>query len=75
MLKGKDIFSYQHPSPYQNIEKYAHHFLFALSPFRQEEDLKCSSTVTSFAKIQEPSVMNVTDRNKSIIEPYNVMVG
>ena len=52
-------------SPQKHIEQYSHHLLFAFYPFRHEEHLKSPSNKgTYFAKLQEPGVMDIINRNK-----------
>ena len=65
---------YHHPSPHKNVEQYAHDLLFAFYSFRQEEELKCTVTGTYFAKLQEPAVLHIINRSKSVMEPYSDMV-
>ena len=57
----------------KNIEQYADHLLFAFYPFRQEEELECTVTGTYFAKFEEPVVLNIINRNQSVMGPYNML--
>ena len=72
--KAKALLRYHQPSPHKNVEQYAHHLLYAFYPFRHEEELKCTVTGTYFAKLQESAVLNIINRNKSVIKPYSDMV-
>ena len=69
--KVKAVLRYHQPNPHKDIEGYAHHLLFSFYPFRNEECLKSPPfTGTYFAKLQEPGVLDVINRNKSNMEPY-----
>ena len=72
--KVKAVLIYDQPRPHRNVEQYAHHLLFVFYPFRHEEELKYTVTGTYFAKLQEPAVLNIINRNKSVMEPYGDMV-
>ena len=72
--KVKEVLRYHQPSPHKIVEQYAHHLLFAFYPFRHEEEPKCTGTGAYFAKLQEPAVLNIINRNKSVMEPYSDMV-
>ena len=72
--KVKVVLRYHQPIPHKNVEQYAHHLLFAFYPFRKEEELKCTVTGTYFDKLQEHAVLNVINRNNSVMEPYSDMV-
>ena len=72
--KVKALLRYHQPSPHKNVEQYAHHLLYAFYPFRHEEELKCTVTGTYFARLQESAVLNIINRNKSVIKPFNDMV-
>ena len=61
--KVKAVLRYHQPSPHKNVEQYAHHLLFAFHPFRHAEEVKCTVTGTYFAKLQEPVVLNIINRN------------
>jgi len=73
--KVKAVLRYHQPNPRKDIEGYAHHMLFSFYPFRNEEHLKSPPfTGTYFAKLQEPGVIEVINRNKAVMEPYSEMV-
>ena len=49
--------------------------LFASYPFCHEEHLKSPlNKETYFSKLEEPGVIDITNRNKSVIEPFGEMV-
>ena len=51
------------------------HTIFSFYPFRDEEHLKSPPfSGTYFAKLQEPEVMKVVNRNKAVMELYSEMV-
>ena len=52
-----------------------YHLLFTFYPFRNEEHLKSPPfSEKDLKKLQESSVMEIVDRNKSLIVPYKEMV-
>ena len=69
------VLRYHQPNPQKNTEQYAHHLLFTFYPFRDEAYLKSlSMTGTYFAKLQEPGVMDIINKNKGIMEPFGEIV-
>ena len=64
--KVKAVLRYNQRSLQKHIEQYSHHLLFTFYSFRHEEHLKPPSNKgTYFAKLQEPGVMDIINRNKS----------
>ena len=71
----KAVLRYQQRSPTKHIEKYAHHLLFSFYPFRDEEQLKSPPFIGSYVmKLQEPGVMDIINRNRSVMEPFSETV-
>ena len=64
------VLRYHVPNKHKYSEQYAHHLLFLFYPFRDEFALlsECDETYTS--KLIEQHVLEVVNRNKSIIEPH-----
>ena len=66
--KVEPVLRYHQPSAHKSLEQYAHHFLFAFYPFRNEEHLKSAPlSGTYYHKLQEPGLMEM-------VEPYGEMV-
>ena len=73
--KVKAVLRYHQPSSTKHIEQYAHHQLFSFYPFRDEEPLKSPPFMASYViKLQEPGVMNIINRNRSVMEPFSEIV-
>ena len=73
--KVRAVLRYHQPSPQKKIEQYVHHLLFTFYPFRDEAYLKSPPmTGTYFVKLQEPGVMDIINRNKTIMEPFGEIV-
>lgn len=73
--KVKAVLWYHQPGLQKHIEQYSHHLLFASYPFCHEEHLKSPlNKETYFSKLEEPGVIDIINRNKSVIEPFGEMV-
>ena len=73
--KVRAVLRYRQPNPQKYIEQDAHHLLFTFYPFRDEVYLKSPPmTETYFAKLQEPGVMDIINRNKAIMEAFGEIV-
>ena len=70
----KAILRYYVPNRHKYPEKYAHHLLFMLYPFRNEQDLKSNITETYSEKLREPGVIDIINTNKQIFEPCGDLV-
>ena len=70
----KKVLRYHIPNPAVNAEAYAHHLLMLFYPFRKESDLLCEDDLTYVSKLNDAEVMNVTNRNKTIFEPWGELV-
>ena len=56
----------------RNAEEQAHHLPFSFYLFRHEGELKCPPVSgTYLLKLQQPSVLDVVNRNRHIMEPYS----
>ena len=73
--KVKAVLRYHQPSPTKHIEQYAHHLLFSFYSFRDEEQLKSPPFMDSYVmELQEPGVMDIINRNRSVMEPFSEIV-
>ena len=73
--KVKAVLRYHQPSSTKHMEQYALHLLFSFYPFRDEEPLKFPPFMVSYVmKLQEPGVMNIINRNRSVMEPFSEIV-
>ena len=73
--KVRTILRYYVPNVNKHAEQYAHHLLFSLYPFRNEEYLKSPPYIgTYLAKLQEPGVLDTINRNRQIMEPFSSLV-
>ena len=73
--KVKAVLRYHQPSLTKHIEQYVDHLLFPFYPFQDEEQLKSPPFTGSYVmKLQEPGVMDIIDRIKSVIEPFSETV-
>ena len=52
----------------RNYEVYAQYLHFLFNPFQTELDLKIENSCTK--KLKAPDVIDIVNRNRSIIEPY-----
>ena len=52
----------------RNYEVYAHYLHFLFNPFQTELDLKIDNSCTK--KLEAPDVIDIVNRNRSIIKPY-----
>ena len=52
----------------RNYEVYAQYLHFLFNPFQTELDLKIENSCTK--KLEAPDVIDIVNRNRSIIEPY-----
>ena len=73
--KVKAVLRYHQPSSTKHIEQFAHHLLFSFYPFRDEEPLKSPPFMVSYVMmLQKPGVMNIIDRNRSLMESFSEIV-
>ena len=73
--KVKVVLRYHQPSPIKHIEQYAHHLLFSFYSFWDEEQLKSPPFMDSYVtELQEPGVMDIINRNRSVMEPFSEIV-
>ena len=70
--KVNSILRYFTPNKNRYYEVYAHHLLILFYPFRAESDLKSDDNYTN--KLAAPDVIDIVNRNRSIIEPYCELV-
>ena len=68
--KVKAVLRYHQSSPTKHIEQYPHHLLFLFYPFQDEEKLKSSLFADYVMTLQEPGVMDIINRNRSLMEPF-----
>ena len=73
--KVKAVLRYYQPNPNKAFETCAHHLLFSFYPFRNEEELKSPPVTGSYrAKLLEPGVINIINRNKATMESFSELV-
>ena len=73
--KVKAVLRYYQPNPNKAFETYAHHLSLSFYPFRNEEELKSPAVTGSYrAKLLEPGVINIINRNKATMEPFSELV-
>ena len=73
--KVKADLRYRQSSPTKHIEQYLHQMLFSFYPFRDKEQLKSPPFMGSYVmKLQEPGVMDIINRNRSVMEPFSEIV-
>ena len=73
--KVRAVLRYHQPNPQKNIEQYVDQFPFTFYPFYDEAYLKSPPLRgTYFAKLQEAGAMDIINRNKAIMEPFNEIV-
>ena len=73
--KVKAVLRYYQPNPNKASETYAYHCLFSFYPFRNEEKLKSPPVTGSYqAKLLEPGMINIINRNKATMEPFSELV-
>ena len=72
--KVKAVLRYHVPNPHKNPEKYAHHILFMFYPFRNELELKSSSSETYAETLNDPIVCRIANENKTKFEPFADLV-
>ena len=65
---------YHVPNKFKDPEGYAHHLLFMFYPFRDECKLKIGQPSSYFSKLSEPGVLEIVNKNKSLVEPYRDLV-
>ena len=77
-LKGqnmKAVFWYHETSRNGDIEKIFDHMLFSFYQFCMEEYLKLPPiTETYFEKLQQPWFLDVISSNRSMMEPFSIIV-
>ena len=72
LRKVKAVLRYYQPNSNKAFETYAHHLLFSFYPFCNKEELKLPPVTGSYrAKLLEPGVINITNRNKATMEPFS----
>ena len=71
--KIRAVLRYHQPNQQKkNIEKYAYHLLFIFYPFCVEAYLKYPQMIGAyFAKLQEPDVMDIINKNKAIMKLFS----
>ncbi|XP_066926174.1 uncharacterized protein [Clytia hemisphaerica] len=62
------------PNPNKHPEDYAHHLLMLYFPFHDEIDLLSAVEKTYTAKLHEPGVIEILERNRALIQPYAGLV-
>ena len=62
------------PNKFKDPDGYAHHLLFMFYPFCDECGLKVRQSSSYSSKLGKPGVIEVTNNNKSLVEPYNDLV-
>ena len=73
--KVKAVLRYYQPNPNKAFETYAHLLSVSFYPFRNEEELKSPPVTGSYrAKLLEPGVINIINRNKATMEPFSELV-
>ena len=73
--KVKTVLRYHQPSSTKHIEQYANHLLFSFYPFWDEEQLKSPPVMGAYVmKLQEPRVMDIIKRIRSVMEPFSEIV-
>ena len=73
--KVKAVLRYYQPNPNKAFETYAHLLFLSFYPFRNEEELKSPAVTGSYrAKLLEPGVINIINRNKATMEPFSELV-
>ena len=73
--KVKAVLRYYQPNPNKAFETYAHLLPLSFYPFRNEEELKSPAVTGSYrAKLLEPGVINIINRNKATMEPFSELV-
>ena len=68
------VLRYHVPNKFKDPEGYAHHLLFLFYPFRDECKLKVGQPSSYSSKLREPGVIEVINKNKSLVEPYRDLV-
>lgn len=69
------MLSYHQPSTHESLEQYTHNFLLAFFTFCNKEHLKSLPfSGTGNQKLQEPGVIEIVCRNKTLIEPKGEIV-
>ena len=72
--KVKAALRYYQPNSNKAFETYADHLLFSFYPFCNEEELKSPPITGSYrAKLLEPGVINIINRNKATMEPFSAL--
>ena len=73
--KVKAVLRYYQPNPNKAFETYAYLLSVSFYPFRNEEELKSPPVTGSYrAKLLEPGVINIINRNKATMEPFSELV-
>ena len=73
--KVKAVLQYYQLNPNKAFETYAHHLFFLFYPFQNEEELKSPPVTESYqAKLLQPGVINIINRNKATMEPFSELV-
>ena len=68
------VLQYYVPNKETSPEEYVHHMLFMYYPFRGEKELVCGDPPTHIGKPSEPGVIELRNRNYSLIEPFATTV-
>ena len=68
------VLRYHVPNQHKDPKAYAHHLLFKFYPFCNEEELKAGESNSYCAKLQEPGVVNIIIKNKSLVESFGDLV-
>ena len=67
------VLRYYEPNKVKHPEDYAHLLLFLYYPFRSENDFLVNSE-TYVEKLHEPCILDIINRNKTLIEPFSEIV-
>ena len=72
LRKVHSVLIYFTPNKNRNYKVYAHHLLILFYPLRTKSDLKSDNSYTK--KVATPDVIDIVNKNRSIIEPYCELV-